>query len=82
MKILPLGDQDARQMWQALKSSKLLTGFRGNKPGDIHALEDLIQKVALLGESVPEISELDLNPVMLMEDGKGVTVVDCRIILK
>lgn len=82
MKILPLGDQDAGQMWQALKSSKLLTGFRGNKSGDIHALEDLIQKVALLGESVPEISELDLNPVMLMEAGKGLTVVDCRIILK
>lgn len=82
MRVLPLDDSDPRRIWQELKSSPLLSGYRGNRAGDTDALEGLIQRLALLAESIPEIGELDLNPVMVLESGKGVTAVDCRVILK
>lgn len=81
LRVLPLSARDARSMWQKLDGSALLTGYRGRPRADTTALEDLLQKVAVLGRMTPEISEMDLNPVMVWEEGSGITVVDCRIVL-
>ena len=81
MRIAPVSRNDTHQMWKELSGAHLLKGFGGRPQADTDAQKNLLQRVAILGESVPEIREMDLNPVMMMEAGSGLSVVDCRIIL-
>ena len=78
----PVTDLDAAEMIAALRSSRLLDGYRGAPAGDRDALISLIMRVSALVEAVPELSELDLNPVKIMPPGKGGIVVDGRLRLK
>jgi acyl-CoA synthetase (NDP forming) len=66
-------------MTRKLRASKLLDGFRGSPAGDRAALVDVILRISALVEAVPELYELDLNPVKVLEPGKGEVVVDARI---
>jgi len=75
----PVSDVDAREMLSRLRASRLLDGYRGMPPGDREALVALITRVSALVEVVPEIRELDLNPVKVLEPGLGAVVVDARI---
>jgi acetyl coenzyme A synthetase (ADP forming)-like protein len=75
----PVSDLDAREMLSRLRASRLLDGYRGMPPGDREALVALITRVSALVEVVPEIRELDLNPVKVLEPGRGVIVVDARM---
>lgn len=77
--IHPLTDIAAKDMVRSVKSCQLLEGWRGSKRSDIEALEDLLLRISALVEDVPEILELDLNPVKVLEAGKGCMVVDVRI---
>lgn len=61
-----------------LKSAKILEGTRGKACADIGGYIDLIHRVSHLMASFPEIRELDLNPVRVMEDGSGVMALDAR----
>jgi acyl-CoA synthetase (NDP forming) len=74
---LPLTDIDAEDMVSSLRGARLLAGYRGTAPADLPALLDVLHRVARLGEEVPEIAELDLNPVIA--GPHGATVVDIRI---
>lgn len=76
-RILPLTDVDARELVHSLRGSPLLFGYRGAAPADVEALEDLLMRVALLADEVPEIVELDLNPVMVSE--RLVQAVDVKV---
>lgn len=78
-RIHPLTDLDAREMIHEVKSAKLLDGYRGGEPGDIAGVEDVLLRVSALIEFLPEVVEMDLNPVKVGPPGKGVTVVDARI---
>jgi acyl-CoA synthetase (NDP forming) len=64
-------------MVRELKSFPLLTGYRGASPGDVAALVETVLRVSALVEDLPQIAELDLNPILVHP--KGVTVVDARI---
>lgn len=75
----PVSDVDAREMLDRIKARKLLDGFRGAPPADKDALVDVICKISALVEMVPEITELDLNPVKVLEPGSGAVVVDGRL---
>ncbi len=77
--LLPLRDTDAEEMISRLKTVKLLDGYRGMPAGDRAALADVLLRVASLVEIVPEIRELDLNPVKIMPPGQGAIVVDGRM---
>ena len=81
MRIAPVSRNETHQMWKELSGARLLEGYRGRPKADTNALEGLLQKVALMGISIPELRELDLNPVMIMEAGSGLSVVDCRMAL-
>ncbi len=81
LKISPLTAADAPRMWREITGSRLLTGYRGQPRADTEALEALLLRVSALAEALPEVQELDLNPVMVMPEGRGVSVVDCRILL-
>jgi hypothetical protein len=55
----------------------LLFGFRGASPADVEALEELLLRVGQLADSLPEVAEMDCNPVIVSPD--AVTVVDVKI---
>jgi acetyl coenzyme A synthetase (ADP forming)-like protein len=76
-RVLPLTDLDAAELVRSLRASPLLFGYRGSSPVAVNAVEDILQRVARLAGRVPEIVELDLNPVIVSMD-HAVTV-DCRI---
>ena len=78
-RIHPLTDVDAEEMVGEVKASKLLDGYRGEPPGDVAALEQAILRISALVEALPEMVEMDLNPVKVMLPGDGVRAVDARI---
>lgn len=78
-RLTPVTDTDAKDMISSLKSLPLLRGYRGAPLADEAALISTIMKVSALIEIAPEILDLDLNPLMVLEPGKGIVVVDARI---
>ena len=75
----PVTDRDAAEMLRSLRTSVLLDGYRGAPPGDRDALASLILRVSALVESIPELLELDLNPIKILTPGQGAIVVDGRV---
>ncbi len=75
----PLTDIDAAEMMQEIKGARLLEGYRNLPLGDVAAVQSTLLRVSALIALVPEITEMDLNPVKVLEPGKGVRVVDARI---
>ena len=78
-RIHPLTDIDAKDMISSFKSHKILDGWRGAPPSDIAAVENLLLRISAMIEEIPEIQEMDLNPIMAMEIGQGCYVADARI---
>jgi acetyltransferase len=78
----PLTHADAIQMIQGLKGNKILEGVRGKEALDTHALADIVVHVGTLALQIPEIKELDINPVFVQTIGKGALVLDARIIVE
>ena len=77
--LTPVSDVDATEMIGKLRSAPLLDGYRGQPPGDKDALVAVILRVSALVEVVPELRELDLNPVKVLAPGRGAVVVDGRL---
>ena len=80
-RIHPLTDVDAHEMVRSVKAHQLLEGWRGSKPSDIKAVEDLLLRISAMVEDLPQIAELDLNPVKVFGRNKGYVVVDARVML-
>ena len=78
-RITPLTDRDAAEMVRGIKAYPLLTGYRGQPSADLEALEETLLRVSRLVEEIPEISELDLNPIFALPPGQGCRIVDARI---
>jgi acetyl coenzyme A synthetase (ADP forming)-like protein len=76
-RIAPLTDVDAEELVATGKAGRLVAGFRGAPPADAVALADLLQRLSRLAEELPEVVELDLNPVLA--DAAGCRAVDARI---
>ncbi|MDY7019550.1 MAG: acetate--CoA ligase family protein [Chloroflexota bacterium] len=79
-RITPVTRRDASEMIKEIKGYPILQGYRGKKPANIMALEELIVSVSEFVEQNPQIKELDLNPVFAYKD-KAVAV-DARIVLE
>ena len=75
--LTPLTDTDADTLIRSVKAAPLLLGHRGSPPADLQALRDLLLRVSRLADDLPEITDLDLNPVIARPD--GVFVVDARV---
>lgn len=75
----PLTDRDAHDMVRSIRGYRLLDGYRGHAPADIEAIEELLLRLSRLVEDVPDITELDLNPVFALPPGEGCRIVDARI---
>jgi acetyl coenzyme A synthetase (ADP forming)-like protein len=79
-RIAPLTDVDAEQLVLGGKAGRLVRGFRGGLPGDAAALEDLLHRLSRLALELPEVAELDLNPVLALAN--GCVTVDARVRLR
>ncbi|MHB1242393.1 MAG: acetate--CoA ligase family protein, partial [Gaiellaceae bacterium] len=77
LRIAPLTNLDAEELVTTGKAGTLVRGFRGAPPADAAALVDLVLRLAALGEEVPSVAELDLNPVLAF--GARCVAVDARI---
>jgi acyl-CoA synthetase (NDP forming) len=78
-RVAPLTDVDAAEMVRGIRGFPLLQGYRGHPPADVRAVEELLLRVSRLAEEVPEIGEIDLNPVFALPPGEGCRIPDARI---
>jgi acetyl coenzyme A synthetase (ADP forming)-like protein len=81
-RITPLTELDAADLIRGIKGYRLLQGYRGHPPADVGAIQELLLRLSRLVEEVPEIVELDLNPIFAMPPGQGYGIVDARIRVK
>jgi acetyltransferase len=81
-RLAPIDRDEAHRMVREIKSYRLFTGFRGRPKGDVNSVEENLVRLSEMVVNHPEIIEMDINPLLVHEEGKGATVVDCRIILK
>jgi acyl-CoA synthetase (NDP forming) len=73
----PLTDVDVAAMLEEVRGTALLRGYRGAPPKDEAALKDLLLRLSALVDACPEVREMDLNPVKVLD--RGVRVVDARV---
>lgn len=78
----PVTPVDVEEMLRDLKGYRLFEGFRGEPPRDRQALVDIVVRVSRLIADHEEISEVDLNPVIVFAEGQGAKVADARFILR
>ncbi|MCF8104793.1 MAG: acetate--CoA ligase family protein [Desulfohalobiaceae bacterium] len=77
-RVAPLTPEDALEMIEEIKGYRLLTGIRGESPKDIRALTEVLLTLSDIALQNPEIAEIDLNPVIVHE--QGLSIVDSRVI--
>lgn len=82
IRLAPVTKNEALDMLGQLQAYPVLRGARGKQIADIEALADVICRVSNLLATVPDIAEIDLNPVIVHEQGKGVSIVDSRVFFK
>ena len=80
-RIAPVARWEAEEMITDLRSYPLLRGLRGEKPSDLQAITECMLRVSQLAVDFPEIVELDINPLMVHEEGKGAVAIDMRLVL-
>ncbi|MFO8111779.1 MAG: acetate--CoA ligase family protein [Desulfosalsimonadaceae bacterium] len=78
-RLAPIGRNNARRMITGIKGFEVLTGFRGKPEADIETLEKMLVSLSNMVMDNPQIKELDINPLLVHEKGKGATVADIII---
>jgi len=81
LRVAPFGRDTAAAMLRELRAYRVLEGARGQRPADLPALVEVIGAVTRLVTDFPEIREIDLNPVRVMEAGEGCLALDARMLL-
>ena len=69
-------------MVRAIRGLPLLQGYRGRPAADLEAIDHLLLRISWLVEEVPQVSEMDLNPVKVFGPGPGLGPVDVRVYVK
>jgi len=81
-RLAPITRAEAAEQVRGIRTYPLLQGVRGEPPADIAAAEEIILRVSQLVTEFPEIVEMDINPLVLHNQGEGAIVLDARIILQ
>jgi acetyltransferase len=81
-RLAPMWQISAERMVREIRSFKVLDGFRGNPPCDIDAIVDTLLRLSQLVCDHPEVSELDINPLIVHARGHGCSVADSRVMLR
>jgi acyl-CoA synthetase (NDP forming)/RimJ/RimL family protein N-acetyltransferase len=77
-RIAPLTDRDADEMIRSIRAFPLLDGYRGQPAIDLRAVRDMLLRVSYLGSQIPELVELEFNPLIALGAGRGCQIVDVR----
>ena len=80
-RLAPVRSLSARHMIESVRAFPLLQGVRGEPPSDLDALAEAIERVSQLAVDLPEVAELDINPLIVRAKGEGVVAVDARVVL-
>jgi acyl-CoA synthetase (NDP forming) len=80
-RLAPIRTLSAKRMIESTKAYQILKGMRGDKPSDISSIEECIERLSQLSIELPDIQEIDINPLIVYEKGKGCRVVHARIII-
>ncbi len=78
-RVAPLTERDASEMVREIKGFPILRGHRGSPPADLDAIERALLDLSRFVDSRPDVSEIDLNPIIAHP--KGLTAVDARVVL-
>jgi len=81
-RVAPVRELGALRMVKSIRSSAMLSGYRGQPPSDIDAIVECICRLSQLVIDFDEIEELDINPLMVFPKGEGASVLDARILLR
>jgi len=80
-RVAPVTETEAQSMIEQIKSHAIISGARGKTPRDIAKLKESIMRLGQLAVEQPAILELDINPMMVKDEGKGCYVTDAKIML-
>jgi len=81
-RLAPLTDRDAHTMVRSIRAARRFDAWRGSPASDVPAIEDALLRIGKLAEEVPEIAEMDLNPLRVGARGQGAIVLDARIAVR
>ena len=81
-RLAPITRQAVHEQVREIRTFPLLRGVRGEPPADIAAAEEIVLRVSQLVTDFPEIVEMDINPLVVHNQGEGAIVLDARIILQ
>jgi acetyltransferase len=79
-RVAPVSAEEALEMILETRAGKLLTGLRGAAAADLNAVVDCIQRLGQLALDFPEVTEAEVNPLLVFENGQGALALDGRII--
>ena len=80
-RLTPLTRADSFNMISETKGYQILKGFRGQPSYDIESIVDYLLRLSQLVTDFPEIKELDMNPIKVLDDGKGIVIMDAKAII-
>jgi acetyltransferase len=81
-RLAPVRELSIQRMVEGIRSYPILKGVRGQAPADTKMIIDCLQRLAQLSCDLPEIQEIDINPLLVYDQGQGASVLDARLILK
>ncbi|MBT3627185.1 MAG: acetate--CoA ligase family protein [Rhodospirillaceae bacterium] len=82
LRVMPMGAGEADAMVRQLRGFAILDGARGRPVADIGALAAVLERLAALALTCPEIEEIDINPLMLLPHGEGARAADALVVLR
>jgi acetyltransferase len=80
-RVAPLSYEEARRMIASIRGARVLQGIRGEKPRDIETVADLLVRLSHMLVDLPQIQEIDINPVLVFPEKEGAQAVDARVIV-
>jgi acetate---CoA ligase (ADP-forming) len=78
-RVVPVSDRDADNLIRDSRALPRLEGYRGRPAADLAALSDILLRLSQLAQDLPEVCEIDFNPVMALPRGRGCAIVDARV---
>ncbi len=78
-RLAPIRELGAQRMVESIKAVQILRGVRGQPAADMNALIECIERLSQLAVELPEIAELDINPLMVLPAGQGAAAIDARL---